>query len=150
MKRKVPYKLGKALTLAGIMALATACHKSYDVVIDWNWDDEMGFAPPKEMVKTETDKKSVEHVFINLIPTSTSTGLGPGAFHRARDTLQTRINIDPNKVRGSGKIYVSEYNSAHMPPIYEPGQGAGMSLEDSIWFTANGWAVEHLKLAQSK
>ena len=26
--------LCKALTLAGIMALATACHKSYDVVID--------------------------------------------------------------------------------------------------------------------
>ena len=40
--------------------MAASCHKeTYDIVIDWNWEDNLGYAPPKEMIQNEVDKKNV-------------------------------------------------------------------------------------------
>ena len=148
MKFKHKYNIGKALSLAGLMALATACQKEYDAVIDWNWKDNLGYAPPKEMIKNETDKKNVNTVFINLTSPN-SGGYTPWDFRSARDTLQTRLDIAPGRVRGMGTIYVHPRNGAQLP---DPADYdiCGMSLEDSLWYTANGWKVQRLLMSKTK
>lgn len=142
MKLKQKYNIGKVLSLAGLMMLANACQKEYDVVIDWNWQDGFGWAPPKEMIQDKINKKNVNTVFINLTSPN-STGYSPWGFHRARDTLQTRLDIAPGRVRGMGTIYVSSQDGAQLPdPLAE--DISGMALEDSLWYTANGWKVQRL------
>ena len=142
MKFKQKYNIGKVLSLAGLMMLANACQKEYDVVIDWNWQDGFGWAPPKEMIQDKINKKNVNTVFINLTSPN-STGYSPWGFHRARDTLQTRLDIAPGRVRGMGTIYVSSQDGAQLPdPLAE--DISGMALEDSLWYTANGWKVQRL------
>ena len=38
--------------------MSTACHKEpYDVIIDWDWDKDIGLAPSKEVIKKEINKK---------------------------------------------------------------------------------------------
>ena len=148
MKLKQKYNIGKVLSLAGLMMLANACQKEYDVVIDWTWGQGMGWAPSTEAIKNETDKKNVRTVFINFNETNL-TNWAPEDFHRGRDTLQTRIDIAPNKVRGMGTIYVNSQNGAHMSDYTEP-EISGMALEDSLWFTANGWKVQRLHPSRSK
>lgn len=131
------------LSLAGLMMLANACQKEpYDVVIDWNWEDNLGYAPPKEMIQNEINKKNVNTVFINLTSPN-STGHTPGMFHRAREALQTRLDIAPGRVRGMGTIYVNSRNGAHLPNPTDD-DNCGMSLTDSLWYTANGWKVQRL------
>lgn len=142
MKFKHKYNIGKVLSLAGLMMLANACQKEHDVVIDWNWQDGFGWAPPKEMIQDKINKKNVNTVFINLTSPN-STGYSPWGFHRARDTLQTRLDIAPGRVRGMGTIYVSSQDGAQLPdPLAE--DISGMALEDSLWYTANGWKVQRL------
>lgn len=148
MKFKVPYSIRKSLIkilpFVATAIMAISCHKTkYDAVIEWDWDIDGAWAPPKEMVKTEADKREVENVIIKLTYANCS-GVSPKSFHRARDTLQTRINIAPAKIRLAGKIFVNPQNGAHLPPIYDPYQPSGMSLEDSIWFTEKGCTVQRL------
>ena len=147
MKFKVPYNIKKSLIrilpFAAAAIMATSCNKKYDSVIEWDWSIEREWAPPKETVEAETNNRDVENVFIKLTYANCS-GVSPMLFHRARDTLQTRINIDPNKVKLAGKIFVNPQTGAHLPQNYEPGQCGGMSLEDSIWYTQNGCTVQRL------
>ena len=103
MKFKVPYSIRKSLIkilpFVATAIMAISCHKTkYDAVIEWDWDIDGAWAPPKEMVKTEADKREVENVIIKLTYANCS-GVSPKSFHRARDTLQTRINIAPAKIR---------------------------------------------------
>lgn len=141
MKFKQKYNIGKALSLAGLMMLANACQKEYDVVIDWDWRDNLGFAPPKEMIKNETDKKHVKTVFINLV-SDKANGHTPYAFHVARDTLQTRLDIAPGKVRGMGTIYINPEPGADNRPNHEMGQDPGIAWYDKLWFEENGWGIK--------
>ena len=142
MKFKQKYNIGKALSLAGLMMLANACHKEpYDVIIDWTWNGH-GLAPSKEVIQKEINKKNVNMVFINFNEMN-KTNWNPAAFHKARDTLQTRLDIAPGRVRGMGTIYVNTRNGAHMPDVTEH-ITPGMALEDSLWYTANGWKVRRL------
>lgn len=154
MKSKHPYIIRRFLIIIILLfvvtaILATSCHKEQDpkptreAIIEWSWDIDRAWAPPKEMVKIEADKSDVNKVIIKLTYMNCS-GMFPASFHRARDTIQTRIDIAPHKVRLAGKIFVNTQNGAHLPPIYEPGHGSGMSLEDSIWFTQNGCTVQRL------
>ncbi|MBQ6736405.1 MAG: hypothetical protein IJQ90_02865 [Alphaproteobacteria bacterium] len=140
MKFKHKYNIGKALSLAGLMMLANACQKEHDVVINWNWKDNLGYAPPKEMIENEINKKNVNSLFINLTSPN-STGYTPWDFRSARDTLQTRLDIAPGRIRGMGIIYVNPDNGAQLP---DPADYdiCGMSLEDSLWYTANGWKIQ--------
>lgn len=73
-----------------------------------------------------------------------ATNLWPADFHRARDTLQTRLDIAPGRIRGMGTIYVNSAVGAHLPDVTID-TIAGMALEDSLWFTANGWKVQRLR-----
>lgn len=157
MKLKVPYNikktLFKVLPMALLMGTAFSSCKPdpepwREVVIDWDWDDNLGWAPPKSVIKEHTDDKTVKTVFINLT-SDNSTGYTPHNFHNARDTLQTRIDIDPNKVRGMGTIYVNDDNGAQLPDPMD-WDNCGIALVDSLWFTANGWKVTRWQPPHSK
>jgi len=146
MKLKIPYSIRKSLIkilpFVATAIMSTACHKEpYDVIIDWTWDGH-GAAPSKEVIQKEINKKHVNMVFINFNETN-ATGWNPASFHKARDTLQTRLDIAPGRVRGMGTIYVCSDNGAHLPDATEL-LTAGMALEDSLWYTANGWKVRRL------
>lgn len=165
-------KTNRVLLLAALMALATACkkdptptpqptpnqptdtitpvdttniHKKIVLIWDWYYD---GVAPNRDTVKYYANRSDFDTII--LMPDSTSElsnratrGFNTWNFHRARDTLQKCINFAPNKVRGYGKIYVHKINGAQLPPDYDVETTKfGMSLEDSLWYTANGWRVE--------
>ena len=147
--------LCKALTLAGIMALANACKKppvpepvipTKEVTIHWNWKANLGWAPPMDTIKYYTDQDDVKFVDINIIGNEgpgfpvNCTGVTPGPFHRARDTLQTRIDIDSTKVRLSGTIVVNSDNGATLQN-HDSTQDMGMAYYDSIWFADHGCTV---------
>lgn len=140
MKFKQKYKIGKALSLVGLMILANACHKEpYDVIIDYTWGP---IPTPKEVIQKEINKKDVNMVFLNC-GEKNLTNWSPADFHCARDTLQTRLDIAPGRIRGMGTIYVNSAHGAHLSDVNEH-LVAGMALEDSIWYTANGWKVQRL------
>lgn len=136
-----------------VMLMAPACKKTkveptpepepYDVVIDWNWDTEPTFAPPMDLIKKYAQDKYVNNIFINLTSPN-SGGMAVKHFSRARDSLQTRIDVAPTRVRGMGTIFVNRTGGAQLPDtaIYT----AGMALRDSIWFTDHSWMVQRLPL----
>jgi len=154
-------KTNRVLFLAALMALATACkkdptpeptptnmHKKIVLIWDWYYD---GRAPNRDTVKYYANRPDVDSVI--MVPDSTSELSNNVAsvyttwhYHRARDTLQKCINFAPKKVKGGGSIKVSKKNGAQLPPEYDVGlTQEGMSLEDSIWYTANGWKVSRAK-----
>ena len=142
MKFKQKYNIGKALSLAGLMMLANACQKEYDVVIDWNWEDNLGWVSPKEIIKKEINKKNVNMIFLDF-GEQNLTNWAPVDFHSARDTLQPCLDIAPGRIRCMGTIYVNSRNGAHLPdPLAE--DISGMALEDSLWYTTNGLKVQRL------
>ena len=150
MKFKIPYSIRKSLIkilpFVATAIMSTACHKKpYDVIIDWTW----GPVPtPKEVIQKEINKKNVNMVFLNC-GEKNLTHWSPDGFHRARDTLQTRLDMAPGRVRGMGTIYVNSAVGAHMPDINE-NMICGMALEDSIWYTTNGWKVQRLHQPHNK
>lgn len=148
MKTKQNYSIKKSLLrlLPFVMLMAPACKKTkveptpepkhYNVVIDWNWDDGLGKAPPMDTVKKYANKLAVDTIFINLTSPN-STGMATTHFRRARDSLQTRIDIAPTRVRGMGTIYPWRADLPDLTLIE-----AGMCIADSLWFTEHGWAVQ--------
>ena len=137
-----------------VMLMAPACKKNkdeptlpepivqHDVVVDWNWDDGIGYAPPMDTIKKYAQDKYVNNIFINLTDPN-STGMGVKHFRRAHDSLQTRIDVAPTRVRGMGTIYPTRADIPDFDPFV-----IGMCIEDSLWFTNHGWAVQryqHIK-----
>ena len=116
----------------------------HDVVIDWNWDDNLGWAPPMDTIKKYAQDKYVNNIFINLTSPNAS-GYASVAFHRARDTLQTRIDVAPTRVRGMGTIHPWRADI----PDFEP-FGDGMCIEDSLWFTSHGWQIQRVQHYKQK
>jgi hypothetical protein len=110
------------------------------IVIDWNWDAVIGWAPPKDTIKYYTDQKNVGNVKINLIGRKgpgfpvICTTYSPSAFHKARDTLQTRIDIDSLKVGLSGTILARNANATN----HNPDQPDGITPYDVRWFEQHG------------
>lgn len=148
---KTPYNIRKALIkILPFMAtaiMASACGKKHDVVIDWVWSPEY-VSSSKEVIQKEVNKKNVNMVFLNFNEMNL-TNWDPALFHAARDTLQTRLDIAPGRVRGMGTICVNSQHGAHMPDITEH-ITPGMALEDSLWYTANGWKVRRLHQNREK
>lgn len=167
-------KTNRVLFLAALMALATACKKdptpeptptpnhptdtvtpvdtttpiipTREIVVHWDWDAGIGWAPPKDSIKYYTKQADVKIVDINLIDMNgigfpvNCTGFRASAFHKARDTLQTRIDIDSSKVKLSGTILINFQNGATIPDHtvgYEP----GITPYDSAWFVKHGCIV---------
>ncbi len=125
--------------------MSTACHKEpYDVIIDWDWDKDIGLAPSKEVIKKEINKKNVNMVFINLGKQNV-TGLPPIALHMARDTLESRTNLAPGHIRLMGTIYVhSVLPDVNIDTI------AGIGAPDSTWFAQNGLSVQYWRPGLTK
>ncbi len=122
-----------------------------EVIIDWDWRQNQGWAPSADSVKKVVGDPCVKYVFINLMNKGDSlpdgqegcpcSGYPGGAFHSARDTLQTRFDIS-DKVRGSGTILVSRDGGAQLPDSVL--HVNGMWLKDSIWFADMGYKIERI------
>ena len=120
--------------------------KVFDV--DWN-EEPYDFAPPVDSMKKYTDNPEYKYVFINFMNKGSPInqegmpcdGCAARKFKRARDTLQTRIDINPAKVRGSGTIIVEGPGAASLPE--DNMFGTGMRAVDSAWYVANGWKIAH-------
>ena len=129
-----------------VMLMAPACKKTkveptpepkhYNVVIDWNWLDGLGKAPPMDTVKKYAQNLAVDTIFINLTSPN-SGGMGVIHFRKSRDSLQTRINVAPTRVRGMGTIYPTRADIPEFDPFVE-----GMCIEDSLWLTSQGWKIQ--------
>lgn len=132
MKFKQKYKIGKALSLVGLMILANACHKEpYDVVIDWDWYNP----PDKELVKQYVNDKDVKTIVLNLRPFN-STGFSPDVFHSARDSLELNyFSLAPTKITGKGAIYLYTFGgTAQLPyPCADTLEGVMYEI-DSIYY----------------
>lgn len=143
MKFKVPYSIKKSLTrilpFVATAIMANACQKEHDVIIDWNWKTNIGYAPSKKIIQKELNKKNVNTVFLNFGEQNLTNWL-PVDFHRAHDTLQTYMDMAPGHIRFIGTFYVSSRYGAHLPDV-NIDTIAGMGLLDSIWWTANGVKV---------
>lgn len=149
MNFKVPYSIRKSLVkvlpLPLLMGMAVACCKEKEpepwreVTIDWNWDDDLGFAPPKAMIQREIDNPEIKTVKINLTKRNCGAYY-PIMFHVARDSLQTRIDMNPNNITLYGTIFVNSENGAHLPDptAILPN---GMAETDSLWFATHGVLV---------
>lgn len=149
MKKKIPYNIRKSLIkllpFAAVAIMASSCTEKHDVIIDYTW----GPVPtPKEVIQNEINKKNVNMVFLNCGEKNV-THWTPSGFHRARDTLQTRLDIAPGRIRGMGTIYVNSRNGAHLPSV-DIDTIEGMGFLDSVWYTANGWKVQRLHPLRTK
>ena len=163
MKFKIPYNIKRAafgvLPLLMLMGGTPSCKKNRSVIdsneptppqieqhddtIHWVWNGFMGLAPSIDSVAYYTNDPTVRYIYIDLVEPA---GLGgstrpPAYFHMARDTLQTRIDINPSKVRGCGVVKVGR-DGAHIQPDDTLTPKRGMWEPDSLWFAQHGWRVE--------
>lgn len=138
---------GKVLSLAGLMALANACGKdpvptpepvvpTREVTIPWDWSWRW---PPIDSIEYYSSQNDVKSI-IMFLRYHTATGFTPEAFHRARDSLQRRIDIAPEKVRGKGEIIVNSHGGAHLSD-HNATDTCGMAEIDSLWYTKQGFTV---------
>ena len=113
--------------------------KTFD--IDWNVEP-YDFAPPADSIKKYASDPEYKYVFINFMDLrQNQEGMPCGGypvrvFKRARDTLQTRLDINPKKVRGSGTIIASSTK----PDDAAPGE-LGIPRSDSTWYADNDWRI---------
>lgn len=148
MKVKVPYSIQrsmiKILPFIATAIMSASCHKEpYDVVIDWRTDPIFGATSKKKVIQEEINKKNVNMIFLDFGERN-FTPWWPAAFNRLHDTMQMYIDMAPGRIRGMGTIQVNSAVGAHLPDVTID-TIAGMALEDSLWFTANGWKVQRLR-----
>lgn len=93
--------------------------------------------PNMDTIKFYADKPDVKTIIMDLQPMDTTFTFGWGwrAFDKARDTLQSRIDIAPDKVCGRGTIFVKDVipDSLHNIP--------GLPRGDSIAFSNMGFKI---------
>ncbi len=120
----------------------------------FDWDLEFEWAPSADSIKKYTDDPEYKYVFINATnlqaPSVTQEGMPCSGyptrvFKRTRDTLQTRLDINPKKVRGSGTIIVDRTLSDDVAP----GE-LGIPRSDSTWYADNGWRVAYRQITMGK
>ena len=151
MKVKFPYSVRKSLVkilpLSLLMGMAVACSKEKEpepwreAVIPWMWGAGDGIAPPMDTVTFYANDPTIKYIYIHLMQVNTyGTTWEPIDFNRAHDSLQRRININPDKVRGKGVIKVGK-DGAHIHPDTLT-KKYGMWEPDSLWYTKNGWRVQ--------
>ena len=142
-------KLNRVLFLAALAALATACKKDpqpepwREAVSPWMWGGGMGIVPPKDTVAFYANDPTIKYVYIHILQADTYGGAWqPRHFNQARDSLQSRIDISPDKIRGRGIIKVGRDGARISPDTLT--KKYGMWETDSLWFTKNGWRVERM------
>lgn len=139
--------LGKVLSLAGLMALANACGKDpvptpepephtypETVYVPFEWNI---YNPNIDTIKFYADKPEVKRIVMDLLPMDSlcTSGWYWAPFHSARDTLQKRIDIAPDKVCGRGTIIVWRIIPDSLT-WYD-----GLPRSDSIAFTKMGFDI---------
>ena len=143
MKFKVPYSIKKPLVkILPFMAtaiMATSCHKEpyKDITIDWDWMN----VPDTNIVKQYATDPLTKTITLNLLPGTTSLCFVPISFNRGYNFLeQNYFSLAPDKIVGSGTIFVDEYGGAHLPNPQEA-DIYGMSLFDSLRYTSKGFSI---------
>ncbi|MBO4874784.1 MAG: hypothetical protein J5542_05710 [Bacteroidales bacterium] len=120
--------------------------KTFD--IDWNVEPYDFAPPPADSIKKYASDLEYKYVFINFMDLRQNQegmpcdGTPVRIFKRARDTLQTRIDINPKKVLGTGIIIAGNVGDASWPEDVS-GTKQGMRAVDSAWFAANGWEIKN-------
>lgn len=107
------------------------------VYLKWDWEWR---APPMDSVIFFAQKNSVKKIILELLPFN-SGSYTPEIFHYGRNKLQERIDVNPQKVRGAGKIYVNRTYGASLPDPTETNK-CGMAAVDSAWYVQNGWQIQ--------
>ena len=91
--------------------------------------------PPMDSVEFYASKSSVKKIILEL-ETYNSTGWRPTTFKRAKDSLQLRIDVNPQKVRGAGTIYTYCIRPDSITTL------PGMHRGDSIALTQMGFDIK--------
>ena len=148
MKLKQKYKIGKVLSLAGLMALANACGKdpqpepepvvpTKDYIIDWDWHN----TPDTNLIKQYANDPTTRTIVLNLLPSTTALSFCPMFFNMAYNNLEKKFfSISPDNTIGSGTIFVDEHGGAHLLNPQET-DTLGMSLYDSLRYTSKGFCI---------
>ncbi|MCQ2149689.1 MAG: hypothetical protein MJY45_04960 [Bacteroidales bacterium] len=139
MKITIPYKLRRALALGAIASGAlVACNKgntTHDTPIPTR-DVELVFDCyynnlSLKDVKKYADMPDVRYIY--MIPKNPSWSQNTiKGIHNAKDSLQLRFDINPEKVRAKGTF---EFKSG------EPSK----NIADSLWFIQKGWTIKPYK-----
>lgn len=118
MSRKVPNKVGKILMLAGLMALTKACKKPpvpepepthhYPETIYVPFELKLSDMPNIDTIRFYAQQPDVNKIIMDLKPMDSmhTSGWGRNSFGKARDILQARIDVAPDKVSGQGTFIV--------------------------------------------
>lgn len=139
------------LVLATLLILAAECHKAptiepqpnlnqptREIIIPWCWGSGDGLAPWIDTIKYYVQQPDVEHVVILMVPGAESTW-EPRFYNIARDSLQTRFDIDTNKVIGDGWVKVGR-DGAHIHPDTLT-KKYGMWEPDSLWYASHNFKI---------
>lgn len=148
-KQIAPYNIRKSLFKILPMALLmgapamNSCkpdEPQYQItgIVTWYWNDSLKDAPTEDYIRNMADNEYISEIDIRLKPTEVPF-FTAATFHAARDTLQNLINLNPDKIKGSGAIRPNPANGASLP--FPDSTRYGMAKEDSLWFTQNGWHV---------
>ena len=147
MSRKVPNKVGKILVLAGLMALTKACKKPpvpepepthhYPETIYVPFELKLSDMPNIDTIRFYAQQPDVNKIIMDLKPMDSmhTSGWYWKSFDKARDTLQARIDIAPDKVCGRGTIIVHRVVPDSMNYV------SGLPKSDSIAFRRMGFDI---------
>ena len=102
------------------------------IYLDWDWEWR---APPMDSVIFFASKNSVKKIMLNLRKFN-STGYYPYIFNVCLDTIQKRIDVNPQKVRGAGTIYIECIRPDSITTL------PGMHRGDSIRATSMGFDIK--------
>lgn len=152
-------KLNHILTLAALMAIATACKKDptpesnpnhpTDTVSPLKRNDTLfvnlttshSFGPSPDTVRAHLNKPGVERVIIHLFR---ENGIGhpincshysPGVFHKAREELQQDIDVDSTRVT---LFIIFEVRNVNAPNHDWDQEQLGITSYDKAWFESKG------------
>ena len=137
--RKVLQVAAVILPFMATAIMATSCHKEpyKEITVDWDWMN----APDTNIVKQYVADPLTKTITLNLLPGTASLGFVPISFNRGYDFLeQNYFALAPDKIVGSGTIFVDESGGAHLPNPQES-DIYGMSLFDSLRYTSKGFSI---------
>ena len=172
MKFKIPYHIKRAafgvLPLLMLMGATPSCKKNRSVIDsneptppqieqhddtihwDWWWFGYLVPVPPMDSVAYYTKDPTVRHIYIDIIAASTNLAstFTPTLFHNIRGDFQSRIDLDPNKVRYCGTIKVGRDGAQIHPDTIT--EKYGMWEPDSLWYAQHGLNIERFLPLKSK
>ena len=127
----------KILPFIATAIMSASCQKEHDVVIDWNWEN----LPEPTVIQQYATERSTRTIILHLLPCTSGLSFPPIAFNRGFNFLEQQcFSIAPDKITGSGTVFVDENGGAHLSNPQEA-DTLGLSLFDSIRSTNMGFSV---------